>query len=145
MSKEGKYIIHASIRTDGTVARKDVIGAIFGQTEGLLGDQLQLRKLQRTGRIGHVDERYCPEISCGRWDDAAKNVRACDVVGFGSEQQFSKHLFNGCNKPTWAIKWDAKPSFPFEGYIEIPSIHFHASILSNCFDGNNLNLFEIIQ
>jgi DNA primase len=55
MSNEGKYVIHASIRTDGTVARKDVIGAIFGQTEGLLGDQLQLRKLQRTGRIGHVD------------------------------------------------------------------------------------------
>jgi len=55
MSNEGKYVIHASIRTDGTVARKEVIGAIFGQTEGLLGDQLQLRKLQRTGRIGHVD------------------------------------------------------------------------------------------
>jgi DNA primase len=55
MSNEGKYVIHASIRTDGTVARKDVIGAIFGQTEGLLGDQLQLRKLQRTGRIGNVD------------------------------------------------------------------------------------------
>ena len=55
MSNEGKYVIHASIRTDGTVARKDVIGAIFVQTEGLLGDQLQLRKLQRTGRIGHVD------------------------------------------------------------------------------------------
>ena len=56
MSKiEGKYIIHATIRCDGTVARKDVVGAIFGQTEGLLGDQLQLRKLQRTGRIGHVD------------------------------------------------------------------------------------------
>ena len=55
MSNEGKYVIHATIRTDGTVARKDVIGAIFGQTEGLLGDQLQLRKLQRTGRIGHVD------------------------------------------------------------------------------------------
>ena len=52
---EGKYIIHATIRCDGTVARKDVVGAIFGQTEGLLGDQLQLRKLQRTGRIGHVD------------------------------------------------------------------------------------------
>jgi DNA primase len=52
---QGKYIIHATIRCDGTVARKDVVGAIFGQTEGLLGDQLQLRKLQRTGRIGHVD------------------------------------------------------------------------------------------
>ena len=55
MSSEGKYVIHATIRVDGTVARKDVVGAIFGQTEGLLGEGLQLRKLQRTGRIGHVD------------------------------------------------------------------------------------------
>ena len=55
MTKEGKYVIHATIKADGTVARKDVVGAIFGQTEGLLGEDLQLRKLQRTGRIGHVD------------------------------------------------------------------------------------------
>ena len=55
MSTEGKYVIHATIRVDGTVARKDVVGAIFGQTEGLLGEGVQLRKLQRTGRIGHVD------------------------------------------------------------------------------------------
>ena len=55
MASEGKYVIHATIRVDGTVARKDVVGAIFGQTEGLLGEGLQLRKLQRTGRIGHVD------------------------------------------------------------------------------------------
>ena len=55
MSTEGKYVIHATIRVEGTVARKDVVGAIFGQTEGLLGEGLQLRKLQRTGRIGHVD------------------------------------------------------------------------------------------
>ena len=55
MSNEGKYVIHATIKADGTVARKDVVGAIFGQTEVLLGEDLQLRKLQRTGRIGHVD------------------------------------------------------------------------------------------
>ena len=55
MSNEGKYVIHTTIRVDGTVARKDVVGAIFGQTEGLLGEGLQLRNLQRTGRIGHVD------------------------------------------------------------------------------------------
>ena len=55
MANEGKYVIHATIKAYGTVARKDVVGAIFGQTEGLLGEDLQLRKLQRTGRIGHVD------------------------------------------------------------------------------------------
>ena len=55
MSNDGKYVINATIRVDGTVARKDVVGAVFGQTEGLLGEGLQLRKLQQTGRIGHVD------------------------------------------------------------------------------------------
>ena len=50
-----KYVIRASIRANGVVNKSDVVGAVFGQTEGLLGDELQLRKLQRTGRIGHVD------------------------------------------------------------------------------------------
>ena len=55
MAAEPKYVIEASIKTDGTVQRKDVVGAIFGQTEGLLGESLQLRQMQRKGRIGHVD------------------------------------------------------------------------------------------
>lgn len=43
-------------------------------------------------RVGYVDERYCPEISCGRWNDDAKNVRACDITGFGYEQQGASDL-----------------------------------------------------
>ncbi len=50
-----KYIIHASIEIDGVVDRPDVIGAIFGQTEGLLGADLELRELQRSGRIGRIE------------------------------------------------------------------------------------------
>lgn len=50
-----KYIIHASIEIDGVVERPDVIGAIFGQTEGLLGADLELRELQRSGRIGRIE------------------------------------------------------------------------------------------
>src|SRR3989344_308420 len=50
-----KYIIHASIFIDGVVDRPDVIGAIFGQTEGLLGADLELRELQRSGRIGRIE------------------------------------------------------------------------------------------
>tara|TARA_B100000131_G_scaffold144915_1_gene140972 strand:+ start:1961 stop:3151 length:1191 start_codon:yes stop_codon:yes gene_type:complete len=53
--KAMKYQVIASLNIDGTVQRKDVIGAIMGQTEGLLGDELELRKLQRTARVGHVD------------------------------------------------------------------------------------------
>ena len=50
-----KYIIHTTIDIDGVVDRPDVIGAIFGQTEGLLGSDLELRELQRSGRIGRIE------------------------------------------------------------------------------------------
>lgn len=50
-----KYIVHASIEIEGVVERPDVIGAIFGQTEGLLGSDLELRELQRSGRIGRIE------------------------------------------------------------------------------------------
>ncbi|MGM5482446.1 MAG: DNA primase DnaG [Nanobdellota archaeon] len=50
-----KYIIHATINITGVVDKPDVIGAIFGQTEGLLGADLELRELQRSGRIGRIE------------------------------------------------------------------------------------------
>lgn len=50
-----KYLIHAEIVADGVVERPDVVGAIFGQTEGLLGGDLDLRELQKTGRIGRIE------------------------------------------------------------------------------------------
>jgi len=50
-----KYIIHSTIDIEGVVDRPDVIGAIFGQTEGLLGADLELRELQRSGRIGRIE------------------------------------------------------------------------------------------
>ncbi len=49
-----KYIIKAQITASGIVERPDVVGAIFGQTEGLLSDDLDLRELQKTGRIGRI-------------------------------------------------------------------------------------------
>ena len=54
-NKVMKYLIKADLKVNGNVQRKDIIGAIMGQTEGLLGEDLELRKLQRTARIGHVD------------------------------------------------------------------------------------------
>lgn len=52
-----KYIIKAKIKAKGVIEKPDVIGAIFGQTEGLLGSDLDLRELQRTGRIGRIEVR----------------------------------------------------------------------------------------
>jgi len=50
-----KYLIHADVTADGVVERSDVVGAIFGQTEGLLGDELDLRGLQQSSKVGRID------------------------------------------------------------------------------------------
>lgn len=50
-----KYLMKVKISTDGIVEKPDVVGAIFGQTEGLLGDELDLRDLQKSGKIGRIE------------------------------------------------------------------------------------------
>ncbi len=52
-----KYVIRANINADGVVEKPDVVGAVFGQTEGLLGDDLDLRDLQKAGRVGRIEVR----------------------------------------------------------------------------------------
>ncbi|MCK4265937.1 MAG: DNA primase, partial [Thermoplasmata archaeon] len=37
------------------VEKPDIVGAIFGQTEGLLGEELDLRDLQKGGKIGRIE------------------------------------------------------------------------------------------
>jgi len=50
-----KYMIHANFRVEGALEKPDVIGAIFGQTEGLLGADLEMRELQKEGKIGRIE------------------------------------------------------------------------------------------
>ncbi|MDH5733353.1 MAG: DNA primase DnaG [Candidatus Bathyarchaeota archaeon] len=50
-----KYVIRASFEIEGVVEKPDVIGAVFGQTEGLFGPELDLRELQKSGRIGRIE------------------------------------------------------------------------------------------
>ncbi len=50
-----KYAIKATFEVEGVVEKSDVIGAIFGQTEGLFGPDLDLHELQKTGRIGRIE------------------------------------------------------------------------------------------
>ncbi len=50
-----KYNIHATLDAEGLIDKPDIIGAIFGQTEGLLGKEMELRELQKNGRIGRID------------------------------------------------------------------------------------------
>ncbi len=50
-----KYMIHANFSAEGALEKPDVIGAIFGQTEGLLGADLEMRELQKEGKIGRIE------------------------------------------------------------------------------------------
>ncbi|EMA44102.1 DNA primase DnaG [Halococcus saccharolyticus] len=55
MEDSAKYLIHADVTAEGVVERNDVVGAVFGQTEGLLGDDLDLRTLQDASKVGRID------------------------------------------------------------------------------------------
>ncbi|ELY39523.1 DNA primase, partial [Halalkalicoccus jeotgali B3] len=55
LNDTAKYLIHADITADGVVERSDVVGAIFGQTEGLLGDDLEIHDLQQSSKVGRID------------------------------------------------------------------------------------------
>lgn len=50
-----KYMIYASFKSAGPLEKPDVIGAIFGQTEGLLGSDMEMRELQKEGKIGRIE------------------------------------------------------------------------------------------
>jgi len=50
-----KYMIHANFLAEGALEKPDVIGALFGQTEGLLGSDLEMRELQKEGKIGRIE------------------------------------------------------------------------------------------
>lgn len=50
-----KYIINGSFNTLGYIDKQDLIGSFFGQTEGLIGDELEFQNLQKTGKLGRID------------------------------------------------------------------------------------------
>ena len=69
-----KYLIKFDLDVNGVVEENDVIGAIFGQTEGLMGPQYDLREMQRIGKIGRIQVKSITNkgntngvisISCG--------------------------------------------------------------------------------
>ncbi len=56
-----KYSITADFESEGPLQKPDVIGALFGQTEGLLGSDMELRELQKEGKIGRIEVELITE------------------------------------------------------------------------------------
>ncbi len=73
-----KYLIYTNVDIGGLVEKPDVVGAIFGQTEGLLGDELDLRDLQKNGRIGRIEVDL--SASSGRTTGVIKIPSSLDMV-----------------------------------------------------------------
>jgi DNA primase len=55
MSIPTKYLIRLKFEVEGVVEKADVVGAIFGQTEGLFGPEFDLNELQKTWKIGRIE------------------------------------------------------------------------------------------
>ncbi len=53
-----KYHVKLSFDVDGLVERPDIIGAIFGQTEGLMGPEMNLNELQRVSKVGRIEVNF---------------------------------------------------------------------------------------
>jgi len=50
-----KYVIKTKLTVDGIVDKHDIIGAVFGQSEGLIGEEMDLKELQKNGKLGRIE------------------------------------------------------------------------------------------
>jgi DNA primase len=53
--KNSKYLVKAHAKASGVIEKADVIGALHGQTEGLLGNDMDLADLRKRGKIGRMN------------------------------------------------------------------------------------------
>ncbi len=83
-----KYNVKLSYEVDGLVERADIIGAIFGQTEGLLGPEMNLNELQRVSKVGRieVDSKSTSNTTSGQAViPMSTDIDTCALIAAGIE------------------------------------------------------------
>src|SRR5919112_307283 len=63
-----KYQVKLKFEVDGLVEKADIIGAIFGQTEGLLGPEMNLNELQKVSKVGRIEVNVDSRSNMARGD-----------------------------------------------------------------------------
>lgn len=63
-----KYMIKMKFEIKGIVDKPDIIGAIFGQSEGLLGDEMDLKELQKNGKLGRIEINHTTSMGNTKGD-----------------------------------------------------------------------------
>jgi 5S rRNA maturation endonuclease (ribonuclease M5) len=83
-----KYHVKLSYEVDGLVERADIIGAIFGQTEGLLGPEMNLNELQRVSKVGRIEVNARPTSNTTVGDaliPMSTDIDTCALIAAGIE------------------------------------------------------------
>ena len=91
-----KYHVKLSFEVDGLVERADIIGAIFGQTEGLLGPEMNLNELQRVSKVGRIDVNTFTTESTTKGDvllPMSTDIDTCSLISFTTGLKISSTLF----------------------------------------------------
>src|ERR1041384_4306311 len=74
-----KYHVKLKFEVDGIVEKADIIGAIFGQTEGLLGPEMNLNELQKVSKVGRIEVNVDTKPNMAKGD--ALIPMSIDMVG----------------------------------------------------------------
>ena len=83
-----KYHVKLSFDVDGLVERADIIGAIFGQTEGLLGPEMNLNELQRLSKVGRIEVNTTSTSNTTKGDallPMSTDIDTCALIAAGIE------------------------------------------------------------
>lgn len=83
-----KYHVKLSYEVDGLVERADIIGAIFGQTEGLLGPEMNLNELQRVSKVGRIEVNAKSTSNATNGDaliPMSTDIDTCALIAAGIE------------------------------------------------------------
>ena len=83
-----KYHVKLSFDVDGLVERADIIGAIFGQTEGLLGPEMNLNELQRVSKVGRIEVNTASTSTTTKGDallPMSTDIDTCALIAAGIE------------------------------------------------------------
>ncbi len=83
-----KYHVKLSFDVDGLVERADIIGAIFGQTEGLLGPEMNLNELQRVSKVGRIEVNTSSTTNTTKGDallPMSTDIDTCALIAAGIE------------------------------------------------------------
>ena len=83
-----KYHVKLSYQVDGLVERADIIGAIFGQTEGLLGPEMNLNELQRVSKVGRIEVNSSSDANSTKGDallPMSTDIDTCALIAAAIE------------------------------------------------------------